>query len=128
MTTPLTRDEADALFQRRRRAWLESDADAYMALWSDDMTIEIPGRAEPVRGKAAYAKLIDDSMKSLKPLSWEIHSLAVDGDRALSEWTLTGEFRANQHGVRWRGMSICRIEDGLIREWREYWDPASLRR
>jgi len=44
----------------------------------------------------------------------------------LSEWTIAGETRATSKLVRWRGMAICRIEGGLIREWREYWDPAAL--
>ncbi len=122
----LTREIAVALFERRREAWLASDADAYMALWSDDMVIDIPGRSESICGKDAYAKLIDSSMKSLRPVSWEFHSLAVDGDQVLAEWTLTGEYRAGNKSIRWRGMSICRLRDGLISEWREYWDPASL--
>jgi limonene-1,2-epoxide hydrolase len=50
----------------------------------------------------------------------------VDGDHVLSEWTIAGEERASAKLVRWRGMAICRIEGGLIHEWREYWDPAAL--
>ena len=126
--TTLSRERAEDLFQRRRKAWLESDADAYMALWSDDMVIEIPGRPEPIRGKAAYAKLLRQSMENMRPLSWEIHAVAVDGDRVLSEWTLEGEFRPTSKRVRWRGMSICRVVNDEICEWREYWDPESLRR
>jgi uncharacterized protein (TIGR02246 family) len=122
----LTREIAVELFERRREAWLASDAEAYLALWTEDMVIEIPGRAEPIRGKTAYAKMIDGSMKSMRPVSWEFHSLAVDGDRVLAEWTLAGEFRAKKKLVSWRGMSICSLRDGLICEWREYWDPASL--
>jgi limonene-1,2-epoxide hydrolase len=122
----LTRKEAEALFQRRREAWLASDAEAYMALWSDDMQIELPGRPEPIRGKAAYARMIDSSMRHMRPVSWEFHSLAVDGDRVLAEWTIEGELVAKPKRVCWRGMSICRIEDGLIKTWREYWDPAAI--
>ena len=118
--------EAHALFERRRAAWLAEDAASYLALFSDELVMHLPGRAEPIRGKAAYEKLALGSFARLRPVSWEIHRLAVDGDHVLSEWTITGEERASGRLVRWRGMAICRIEVGLIHEWREYWDPAAL--
>jgi ketosteroid isomerase-like protein len=124
----LTRERAALLFERRRKAWLASDAEAYLELWSDDMTIELPNRGEPIRGKPAYAELIRESMAHLRPIAWEFHALAVDGDRVLAEWTIEGEFTRTSRRVAWRGMSICRIADGRICEWREYWDPAALRR
>jgi uncharacterized protein (TIGR02246 family) len=123
----LTRDRALELFERRRAAWLASDADAYLELWSDDMIIELPNRGEPIRGKAAYADLIHQSMAHMRPLSWEFHAVAVDGDRVLAEWTIEGEFRSTAKRVAWRGMSICRLAGDRICEWREYWDPAALR-
>lgn len=123
----LTRARAVELFERRRAAWLASDAEAYLDLWTDDMEIELPGRSEAIRGKAAYADLIRQSMERMRPIAWEFHALAIDGERVLAEWTIEGEFRATAKRVAWRGMSICRLVEGRIREWREYWDPASLR-
>jgi uncharacterized protein (TIGR02246 family) len=122
----LTSRAARALFERRRAAWLTEDAPAYLALFADELVIHLPGRAEPIRGKAAYEKLVAGSFARLRPVSWEFHRLAVDGDHVLSEWTIAGEERAGGRLVRWRGMAICRIEGGLIHEWREYWDPAQL--
>ncbi len=125
--SPLTREAVTAIFDRRRLAWLESDAEAYMALWVDDMRIELPGR-DPIVGKHAYAKLIDESMRSMRPKDWVFHHLAIDGDHVLAEWTIEGEFIANSKRVRWRGMSVSRMQGGLICEWREYWDPSAMRR
>ncbi|MAG34565.1 MAG: hypothetical protein CL908_27155 [Deltaproteobacteria bacterium] len=123
----LTRSEVEDLFNRRRAAWMASDAAAYIALWSDEMVIHLPGRAEPVVGKPAYAKMIDQSMAQMRPIAWEFHSLALDGERVLAEWTITGEYIEACREVSWRGMSICTLRDGLIVHWREYWDPAALR-
>ena len=123
----LARAEVEDLFQRRRRAWLAGDARAYLDLWAEDMVIEVPSHPEPIRGKAAYAALIEQSFHSMRPVSWEFHRLAIDGDHVLSEWTISGERRAAGKTVSWRGMSICRLRGGLIHEWREYWDPGSLR-
>ena len=123
----LTARAARALFERRRAAWLAEDATAYLALFADDLVMHLPGRTEPIRGKAAYAKLVAASFARLAPVSWEFHRLAVDGDHVLSEWTIEGREREGGRSTRWRGMSICRIADGVIHEWREYWDPAQLR-
>jgi len=123
----LSAAEARALFERRRAAWLAEDAAGYLSLFADDMVMHLPGRPEPIRGKVAYAKLVAGSFARLRPVSWEFHHLAVDGDHALSEWTIAGEERVSGRPVRWRGMAICRIAGGVIHEWREYWDPAELR-
>ena len=107
-------------------AWLAEDARAYLALFDPDLVMHLPGRAEPIRGMAAYTKLVEASFRRLRPVSWEFHRLAVDGDHVLSEWTIAGEVRKSGQPLRWRGMAICRIAGGLILEWREYWDPAQL--
>ena len=124
----LTARAARALFERRRATWLAEQTDAYLALFADELVMHLPGRAEPIRGKAAYARLVVASFARLRSVSWECHRLAVDGDHVLSEWTIEGAERASGRPVRWRGMAICRIADGLIHEWREYWDPAQLAR
>ena len=123
----LTRAHAEELFERRRRAWLEEDSKAYLQLWAEDMVIELPGRADPIRGRGAYAALIEQSFARLRPVSWDFHRLAIDGDHVLSEWTISGEDRATGRSIAWRGMAICRIAGGQIQEWREYWDPSVLR-
>ncbi|MBW1884128.1 MAG: nuclear transport factor 2 family protein [Deltaproteobacteria bacterium] len=106
---------------------MAGDAAAYLALWSEEMVIHLPGREEPIAGKAAYAKMIDESMAEMRPIAWEFHSIAIDGERVLAEWTIKGEYIKASKAVSWRGMSICTIRDGLIVHWREYWDPAALR-
>ncbi|MFQ5513970.1 MAG: nuclear transport factor 2 family protein [Myxococcota bacterium] len=123
---PLTREEAEALFERRRRCYLERDVEGYLALWADDMEIELP-RREPLRGKAAYRRLVERSFAELSPESFEIHRLAVEGSHVLSEWTIRARRRADGRSIRWDGMAVCRIARGRIEHWREYWDPAQLR-
>ena len=123
----LSLDDARTLFERRRAAYLACDVEAYLALWSDDMVIELPGRS-PIVGKADYRKLVDQSFSYLRPCSFEFHRLAVIADHVLAEWTIRAERRADGHPVRWDGMSSARIEGSRIRHWREYWDPADLQR
>ena len=121
-----TREEAIDLFDKRRRAWLAEDVDAYLALWAEDMTFQSPVHVEPLRGKSAYAELIRQSVQFARPLRFEFAHIAVAGDVVLAEWTIAIERRDTGRIIEWRGMSVCAIVDGTIREWREYWNPLAV--
>jgi ketosteroid isomerase-like protein len=123
----LSRDEVAELFERRRQAWLSGDLDGYLACWTDDMEILTPTRAEPLRGKAAYADLARRALEQGRPLRLDFHHLALDGDVVLCEFTGAGE-RPDGTRFSWDGMGRGRLRDGLIAEWREYWNPADLGR
>lgn len=122
-----TPDAARAAFDRRREAWLAEDLDAYMGCWTEDMVIHVPGRT--ITGRDAYRELAAASFAWGRPVSFELHHLAVDGDVVLADWTITVARRADGAEVAWRGMSACALDaDGLIVWWREYYeDPVSLR-
>jgi ketosteroid isomerase-like protein len=122
----LTMAEADALFARRRDAWLREDLEAYLACWAEDMTFVSPVHQEPVRGRDAYAALIRSSATAVRPLRFDVTHLAVRDDVVLAEWEIEAEHRASGSRLRWRGMSVAGYRDGLIVWWREYWNPAAL--
>jgi ketosteroid isomerase-like protein len=121
-----TLDDARAAFDRRRAAWLAEDLDAYMACWVDDMVIDVPGRT--ITGRDAYRALAAGSFSWARPVAFDFHHLAVDGDVVLADWTITVERRSDGAPVAWRGMSACALDaDGLIVWWREYYeDPQGL--
>jgi uncharacterized protein (TIGR02246 family) len=123
----LSRDEVAALFERRRQAWLTGDLDGYLACWTDDMELLTPTRSEPLRGKAAYAEVTRHAFESGRPLRLDFHHLAVDGDVVLCEFSGAGE-RPDGTRFAWDGMGRGVLRDGLIAEWREYWDPADFQR
>lgn len=120
-----TYDEAVALFEKRRQAWLREDVDAYLALWADDMTFQSPVHPEPL-GRAAFADLIRQSAAFSRPLHFDFDHIAVHGPMVLAEWTIAIERRDSGQRVEWRGMSVAQIRDGLIVEWREYWNPLAV--
>jgi limonene-1,2-epoxide hydrolase len=122
MPTP---DEAIALFDRRRRAWLAGDLDAYLALWADDMTFQSPAHAEPLRGRAAFAELVRRASALSRPLAFDFTHIAVAGDVVLAEWRIAIE-RRDARRVEWWGMSVAEVRGGLIHAWREYWNPADV--
>ena len=118
--------DATTLFDRRRRAWLSEDLDGYLALWTEDMTFQSPVHAEPLRGREAFATLVRASAGRTRPVRFDFHRLAVEGDVVLAEWTITVARRDDGREVTWDGMSACGIRDGLITWWREYWNPMDL--
>jgi uncharacterized protein (TIGR02246 family) len=121
----LTIDDARAVFERRRQAWLAEDIQAYLACFAEDIVLETPGRI--VRGHAEYEPMSRMSFAWAKPVSFEFHHLAVTGDVVLADWTIAVERRSDGGPVEWRGMSACELRDGVIVWWREYYqDPAAL--
>jgi uncharacterized protein (TIGR02246 family) len=118
--------DATALFDRRRRAWLDEDLDAYLALWTDDMTFQSPVHAEPLRGRAAFESLVRASAARTRPLRFDFEHLAVTGEVVLAEWTIAVARRDDGREVAWRGMSACALRDGRVAWWREYWNPMAL--
>lgn len=124
---PLSDADARSIFDRRRRAWLAEDLDAYLDCWVDDLVLETPGAV--VRGRDQYADMVRGSFAWARPRSFEVHHVAADGDVVLADWTITVERRADGEAVTWRGMSACELRHGRIVWWREYYqDPAALGR
>ena len=122
----LTLTEAQALFDRRRAAWLAEDLPAYLDCFADDVVLEVPGRI--VRGHSEYEPMARSSFAWARPVEFEFHHVAVgEPDVVMADWTITVERRRDGVAVQWRGMSVCGIADGRIRWWREYYeDPVAL--
>ncbi len=122
----LTRDDAVALFERRRQAWLREDLDAYLDLWAEDMSFQSPVHAEPLRGRPAFADLVRQSFAFSRPVRFDFDHIAVHGAMVLAEWEIAIERRDGGQQIHWHGMSVAEIRDGLIYSWREYWNPAAV--
>ena len=123
----VTRAQATELFDRRRRAWLASDLDTYLGLFSPKLRFQSPMHAEPLEGRDAFADLVRRSHEHVRPLSFDFDPIAVAGDFVLAEWRVGIEDRTSGRQLVYPGMSSCAIDNGLIVWWREYWNPADLR-
>ena len=98
--------DAQAVFDRRRAAWLAEDVDGYLDCWVDDLVLETPGR-EPVRGRDAYEAMVRQSFAWAKPNAFEFHHIAVEGDIVFADWTISVERRHDAKVIEWRGMSVA---------------------
>ena len=114
----VTLEDARAVFDARVQAWLAADVDAYLACWHDDMEITLPG-GRVLFGVDDYRAMLERSFAWAAPVSFDVHALAVDDDRVLSDWTIRAR-RADDVLVEWRGLSICELRAGRIVWWREH--------
>jgi uncharacterized protein (TIGR02246 family) len=112
-------DEARAVFDKRVAAWLAADVDAYLDCWHDDMQLTLPG-GRVVSGIDAYRRVVEQSFAWAAPVSFDIHALAVDGNKVLSDWTIRARRREDDVVIAWSGLSICELRDGRITWWREH--------
>lgn len=116
----VTINEARRVFARRVDAWLEQDVDAYLDCWHDDMRIEMPTGV--IEGAARYRELVEASFAWAEPVSFEVHHLAVDeaSGAVFADWTIRARRADDGAVVEWRGLSVCELQDGRIRWWREH--------
>src|SRR2546429_3948661 len=110
----LSHEDALALFERRRRAWLAEDLDAYLALWTEDMTFQSPMPAEPLRGRSAFAELVGRSLATTRPVRFDLEHLAVRDDAVLAAWWIAVERRGSGGAARRPGRSAAAGPDGAI--------------
>ena len=115
----VTIDDARAVFERRVAAWLAADVDAYLACWHNDMELTLPG-GRVISGIDAYRRMVEGSFAWAAPVSFDVHALAVDRERVLSDWTIRARRAEDDAVVEWRGLSICELRDGKITWWREH--------
>jgi ketosteroid isomerase-like protein len=120
-------DDARAVFDKRRAAWLAEDVDAYLDCFADDVVLETPNRT--VHGRAEYEPMTRMSFQWAKPKSFDFHYITVGDDNVvMCDWTITVERRSDGGEITWRGMNVCELRDGQIKWWREYYqDPEGLR-
>jgi len=101
------------------RAWVEAfnaaDADRIAALYAED-AVNHQVVFEPVAGRAAIHAMFDREFAALDMVCIP-ENLFEDGDWAILEWK-------DPHGLR--GCGFFRVEDGLIRFQRGYWDRQAL--
>ena len=58
-----------------------------------------------LRGKAEIRAMLEQRFSSITDMTWEIHSHWAGGDRACSEWTVTGT-EANGAKLEWLGCDL----------------------
>jgi len=110
-----------ALVERFVAAWNGDDWDGIFAMMHDDIVYHnIPWA--PVSGLAAVRENLLGF--GVEASDWTIHAIVAEGRLVMTERTdrvrMAGAWKAL------RVMGVFEVDDGRIRAWRDYFDPAEL--
>ena len=95
-----------------------------MQFFSDDCVFHnIPW--EPIIGKEAIGKFIEDMVSTYRELDWQVHNIAESaGGAVLTE--RTDHFLFRDKPMKVPVMGIFEIEHGKISAWRDYFDTKQV--
>ncbi|WP_299194003.1 limonene-1,2-epoxide hydrolase family protein [uncultured Erythrobacter sp.] len=123
MTLYCEQQMPEAIVRAFVAAWHGPDLDRVCALLGEDVAYHnIP--MEPLNGKPA----VESYLRSAGPFEesdWELLHIAAAGEHVLTE--RVDRMRVGGKSIALPLMGIFRVKDGLIREWRDYFDLAMYR-
>lgn len=98
-------------------AFNRHDLDAVMSFFADDCVLEMPRGPEPrgqrYVGKEEVRKGLATRLEGLPDVHYSDDEHWVFGDRAVSQWTLTGATKEGKK-IRVRGCDLLQFRDGKI--------------
>ncbi len=106
-------------------AWLRDDLDAVMALCTEDVTaVNVP--IGPIHGRAAVQEFFGKFARGMSQKRYEVARILESGDCAVVEGV--ENYVKNGKPVSLPYMSTFMFRDGLICEWRDYFDVQTVLR
>ena len=100
-------------------AWVRLDAKELADYFCEDgVYFNIPSK--PVQGKQNIEKFIADFSADWQETQWDILSIVAEGDTVIVERNDNTKTRNNSFTLPCNGVFI--IQDGKIKEWRDYFD------
>jgi limonene-1,2-epoxide hydrolase len=119
---PMTNTE---LVRAYYAAWLRDDLDAVMALCTADVTaVNVP--IGPIHGRAAVQEFFGKFARGMSQKRYEVARILESGDCAVVEGV--ENYVKNGRQVSLPYMSTFMFRDGLICEWRDYFDVQTVLR
>jgi ketosteroid isomerase-like protein len=124
MVAQMNENGTRALVGRLLQATNDHDIEALVACFAEEYRNETP--AHPARsfsGRSQVRRNWEQIFGFVADLHAEVLSSAIDGDRAWTEWEMTGT-RRDGTPHRMRGVVIFDIGEGLARSARFYLEPV----
>ena len=129
---------AEDLVEEHVRAFNAHDANAWANHYSENAVLHDPQYPEPLRGRPAVLKDIEDFFVAFPDVQFSIANVLASGDRAAVEGTGSGTHQGSMEGpggtipatnkrMQTPFASFIRLNaQGLIEEERRYYDVAGL--
>ena len=117
------------LVERFAEAFNRRDVDGLLACFTEDATYRDLFYG-PHAGQAALRGMFERMFREGRDYRWQMDAIVMDAGRAAAEWTFgytatAAVPRSEGRRVRMSGMSIFDLEDGRIRDYREYSDSGT---
>lgn len=104
-------------------AWLADDLDGVMRLCTEDVVaVNVP--IGPIRGKPAVRRFFEKFGRGMTRKRYDVHRLIADGDSCVVEGV--ENYVKDGRSVSLPYMSTFLFRDGLICEWRDYFDLQTV--
>ena len=107
------------------QAWSRLDVDELVAYFSEDGVYHNMPMG-PVAGRENVRRLIQGFLATWTQTEWEIRNLVSAGDVVIAE--RVDRTRAGAKAVDLPCTGVFVLEDGKIKEWRDYFDFATYQR
>ena len=117
------------LVERFAEAFHRRDVDGLLACFTEDATYNDVFYG-PHAGHKALRGMFERMFREGRDYRWQMDAIVMDAGRAAAEWTFgytatAAVPRSEGRRVRMAGMSIFDLEDGRIRDYREYSDTGT---
>jgi steroid delta-isomerase-like uncharacterized protein len=114
--------------------WNARDGEQVAAAYAPDgVRVEYAKPGARLTGRSAIAAQAQAYMTAVPDCVLDVRGLEEGGGTATLEWTYRGhhtgdipDLPASGRDIELAGVSVCRLEDGLITEEHVYWDAATL--
>lgn len=127
MEKQMTREEAKAFLDDALAMWNEGKLDLIEKAYAQDVVIKTSSMPQPLKGYEGIKTWIKNSLTSFPDHHMTFNEFYVDGNVIFTKWTYTGtntgpfstpfgEIPATGKSISITGLSISRIENGLVKE------------
>jgi ketosteroid isomerase-like protein len=107
-------------------AWAMHDADAIVALHSEESVFQVHGLGSAALGLAAVRQLIDDFLALVPDLRFQGKRMYLGADHIVSEYVMSGT--AGGSAFACDGVDVIAVADGRVNRKDTYLDLAALQR
>ena len=117
------------------RAWNSHDMEGVISFYSPDYIGSHVGQTTPQRGHQGLRDMLRTYWMAFPDLQFTVTDTLIEGSRLAILWVAEGTHQgpimnipATGHRVQVKGMSVIRVENGLVVSGQYIWDLAGMLR
>jgi ketosteroid isomerase-like protein len=125
----MSQQESLRIIQEAFAAWNAHDVDRYAALLDERCVEETCARPTPVRGREAARAAMQEYLRILPDLHFDLDVIVASGDQVFTRWLVTGTYSGESTSrtpsdrlFKEYGCTLIRLgRSGIVHVW-HYWE------